>query len=89
MADILSRREIEQITGIAADHPIRQRNRLLKQGIYCVLNDCHEVVVWRSWVDAAALPKEFLSKYIQKLAVNDDEDDIGLNLDWMKHGQKA
>lgn len=88
MADLLTRREIEQITGIVGS-PVRQRNWLIKHGIHCILNDAHQVVVWRAWVDIAALPPDLLRRYIPQLPANDDEDDIGLDLDWMKHGQKA
>lgn len=80
MADLLTRREIERLTGIPSNRPIRQRNWLVKQGIHCVLNDAHEVVVAWSWVDAAALPKEFLSRYIAKLTPKDEPDDIGMKL---------
>jgi hypothetical protein len=81
VSDLLSAKEIERLTGIASSSPIRHRNMLNKQGIHCVINDQHQVVVWRSWVDAAALPKEFLSKYIAKLSANEDQDDIGMKLE--------
>jgi hypothetical protein len=79
MPDLLTRREIEQITGIVGS-PVRQRNWLKKSGIHCILNSAHEVVVWRAWVDIAALPPELLKRYIPQLPANDDDDDIGMKL---------
>jgi hypothetical protein len=87
MADILSRREIEQITGIVGS-PVKQRNWLKKSGIPFRVNAVGEVVIWREWMVLAGLPPDLLRRYIPKLT-NDDEDDIGINLDWMRHGQKA
>lgn len=81
MADLLTVAEIEQITGIPGDHPVKQRNRLVKAGIHCFINDAREVVVFKAWVDAAALPQELLNRYIAKLPANDDEEDIGMNLE--------
>jgi hypothetical protein len=78
MPDLLTRREIEQLTGIVGSS-IRQRNRLQKQGIHYVMNDAGEVVVWRKWVDIAALPPELLKRYIP-LPANDEPDDIGMKL---------
>jgi hypothetical protein len=80
MADLLTRKEIEQITGIVGS-PIRQRNWLKKSGIHCILNEAHQVVVWRAWVDIAALPPELLKRYIPQLPANDDDEDIGLNFE--------
>jgi hypothetical protein len=80
MADLLTIKEVEQLTGIPASKPIRQRNRLMKQGIHCVINDAHQVIVWRSWVDQAALPKESRARYLSKLHDNDEPDDIGMKL---------
>jgi hypothetical protein len=79
MADLLSRKEIEQITGIVGS-PVRQRNWLIKNGIHCKLNDAHQVIVWREWVVLAALPPDLLKRYIPKLTA-EDKDDIGMNLE--------
>ncbi len=84
MADLLSRKEVERLTGITGSS-IRQRNFLTKQGIHCVLNDAGEVIVWRAWVDAAALPKDFMNRYIPKLP-NDEPEDIGMKLSALRHG---
>ncbi|MES2626048.1 MAG: hypothetical protein V4628_12270 [Pseudomonadota bacterium] len=81
MADLLSHKEIERITGIPGDHPVKQRNKLNKAGIHCFINDARELVVFKSWVDAAALPQELLNRYIAKLPANDSDEDIGMNLE--------
>jgi hypothetical protein len=78
VADLLTRREIEQITGIVGS-PVRQRNWLRKEGIPCKVNCAGEVIVWRKWMDLAGLPPDLLRRYIP-LPANEDEDDIGMKL---------
>jgi hypothetical protein len=80
MSNLLTAKEIEKITGIPGGHPLKQRNRLIKAGIHCFINDAREVVVFQAWVDAAALPEELLKRYISKISANDDDEDIGMNL---------
>ena len=70
----LTAKEIEKITGIKGHHPIRQRNILLKAGIHCFVNEMQEVVVFESWVDAAALPQEILGRLISELKGEDEEE---------------
>jgi hypothetical protein len=83
MPDLLTRREIEQITGIVGS-AVRQRNWLKKSGIPFRVNAAGEVVIWREWMVLAGLPPELLARYIPKLT-NEDEDDIGMKLGALHH----
>jgi hypothetical protein len=82
-ADLLTRREIEQITGIVGS-PVRQRNWLKKSGIPFKVNDAGEVVIWREWMVIAGLPPDLLRRYLPQLQASDDED-IGMKLDALRH----
>lgn len=75
----LEPQDIENITGITGEHPVRQRNRLRKWGIRAEVNAKREVVCFWSWVAAAGLPTSAGPQYLQEPSANDD-DDIGMNL---------
>lgn len=71
----LSVDEIESMTGIPRDRPRKQCNRLRKWGIKAEVNARREVVCFHAWIEAAA------RKDIGPVPVQNDDDDIGLDLD--------
>lgn len=71
----LSAAEIESITGIEASHPRAQANKLKREGIKHIVNARREVVVFLSWVQAAALPQIV----VKSPARSDNDEDITLD----------
>lgn len=81
----LSPAEIEATTGIEAQHYRAQANKLRREGIKCIVNARKEVVVWLSWVQAAAMPPPV----IQSPARADNDENITLDLSSLRNRRRG